>query len=483
MQHRYAIRKCLALMAISAAVVFGVAGCSNSGGSASTSTSSESTPSGNSSGSPAAAPVHTPIEFEIVKQARTDLDKYDTFTYETATITGLSSAAVQAVNAEIASQVQFVVDKAVADNLKECSFEDKCGYFQQTLKQISCKAPYLCLKQTINSVPVGAATSDEQVTVLVVDSSTGEILPQEKVGNNGDSSSFIASVNHAIYEFQRTGNLYDAAYPYVVTEQDIAAVAPVESGLRVWIAKYSAAPGSEGVVALTVPYPKDLTTQALAAGWGPELPEAGDMIDYLCYDTAAHLPNLPPRNSDPSGVSTMRNLLTELGYKAGPLDDGWNDQLITAVRQFQDDQALVVDGTVGRQTWNRLREMFCWQWVPTDPGSVNSLQDNEAGTGANSESVQGLTTVPRLIGLSNNSVRNTIANARLNFGRQQLTNTDSSLSALTNGQCWVINQSPGPAQEVPVGTTVDVLVRCPSTGMSGGIGGYNGPAPPPAWTG
>lgn len=79
--------------------------------------------------------------------------------------------------------------------------------------------------------------------------------------------------------------------------------------------------------------------------------------------TAATPNSSEPVSSDPpvlradavgSAVSQLQSELQTLGYYQGEIDGGYGDQTEAAVRQFQSDQQLVVDGVVGLSTWDAL---------------------------------------------------------------------------------------------------------------------------------
>lgn len=55
-----------------------------------------------------------------------------------------------------------------------------------------------------------------------------------------------------------------------------------------------------------------------------------------------------------SAVSQLQSELQSLGYYKGEIDGGYGEQTEAAVRQFQSDQQLAVDGVVGPSTWDAL---------------------------------------------------------------------------------------------------------------------------------
>lgn len=53
-------------------------------------------------------------------------------------------------------------------------------------------------------------------------------------------------------------------------------------------------------------------------------------------------------------VKELQQKLTTLGYSLGSIDGDFGDKTLAAVKKFQSDYSLEVDGVVGNQTWNAL---------------------------------------------------------------------------------------------------------------------------------
>jgi hypothetical protein len=60
------------------------------------------------------------------------------------------------------------------------------------------------------------------------------------------------------------------------------------------------------------------------------------------------------RGSSGSNVRFLQQKLQELGYAPGPIDGDFGPRTERAVKDFQADQGLAVDGIVGPQTWGAL---------------------------------------------------------------------------------------------------------------------------------
>ncbi|GIX49499.1 MAG: hypothetical protein KatS3mg131_3710 [Candidatus Tectimicrobiota bacterium] len=54
-------------------------------------------------------------------------------------------------------------------------------------------------------------------------------------------------------------------------------------------------------------------------------------------------------------IESLQQSLKELGYYEGMISGQFDEQTVQAVKQFQQDYRLQVDGIVGRQTWIVLR--------------------------------------------------------------------------------------------------------------------------------
>ncbi len=69
----------------------------------------------------------------------------------------------------------------------------------------------------------------------------------------------------------------------------------------------------------------------------------------------------PPRMIDKSmagtDVAVLQAVLSARGYYTGALDGVFGDVLDAAVRKFQMDHDLVVDGVCGPMTWRKILEM------------------------------------------------------------------------------------------------------------------------------
>jgi Putative peptidoglycan binding domain len=77
----------------------------------------------------------------------------------------------------------------------------------------------------------------------------------------------------------------------------------------------------------------------------------------------------PDKSKDASRIKTIRNRLSNLGYL--PQDSGrpyLDEELKEAIRRFQEEADLIVDGWVGEQTWTALQELVGFE------SSINLLR-------------------------------------------------------------------------------------------------------------
>ena len=194
--------------------------------------------------------------FAIETHARTDLRNYGQFAFMTATTKGLAPDAAAGADERIRGMVDAAVNDALAADDGACAEgEARCGIFELTLAVLPCPGEILCLKQDVNGVPVGSATSDQRVDVLVLDPVTGRALDLSRFVPPAATAEFLAAVNAEVAAAQQQAGFYDPAYPTEVTEDDIAGWAPLSDRIQIWFSRYAAGPGAMGAVTVSVPYP------------------------------------------------------------------------------------------------------------------------------------------------------------------------------------------------------------------------------------
>ncbi len=65
-------------------------------------------------------------------------------------------------------------------------------------------------------------------------------------------------------------------------------------------------------------------------------------------------PPVVKQGSKGDAVKLLQKLLTDWGYTPGPIDGIFGAKALTAVKQFQTDLGLAVDGIAGPKTWAML---------------------------------------------------------------------------------------------------------------------------------
>lgn len=111
---------------------------------------------------------------------------------------------------------------------------------------------------------------------------------------------------------------------------------------------------------------------------------------------AENNPALKPGDPDELAVSVIQLALVDLGYAMprstnddGSLDGDYGNETIAAVRQFQRDQGLQVDGKVGRNTMRRLDQVApaVSSPLPEPPSPLDPLPEPAPQPDNNSPSV------------------------------------------------------------------------------------------------
>ena len=83
------------------------------------------------------------------------------------------------------------------------------------------------------------------------------------------------------------------------------------------------------------------------------------IIDVCTEDLSSTLPTIEettPPSTDPTIrgiVAYLQKNLPKLGYKAGSVTGVYDAKTIEAVKKFQADRNITVDGVVGTETWDR----------------------------------------------------------------------------------------------------------------------------------
>ncbi|WP_121967883.1 peptidoglycan-binding protein [Leptolyngbya sp. BC1307] len=101
--------------------------------------------------------------------------------------------------------------------------------------------------------------------------------------------------------------------------------------------------------------PTPEAAQPIPASEAPVEPPTAAVVSM--ENSPAPAPNGPPVlrvDAVGAAVSQLQSELRTLGYYQGEIDGGYGEQTEAAVKQFQSDQQLLVDGIVGPSTWDAL---------------------------------------------------------------------------------------------------------------------------------
>lgn len=82
-------------------------------------------------------------------------------------------------------------------------------------------------------------------------------------------------------------------------------------------------------------------------------------LEFLCETPRRLMPVLRTTSSSASGARMVQYALRFLDYPVGPVDGIYGRVTRAAVRQYQRDFGLVVDGVTGPQTWGSLQRRIC----------------------------------------------------------------------------------------------------------------------------
>ncbi|MDO8306825.1 MAG: hypothetical protein Q7V58_00515 [Actinomycetota bacterium] len=199
--------------------------------------------------------AHAAPELVVTDHSRSDLKHYDTFTWQTATVTGVTDAAAARIVGTVDSVVQRNLRQAVRAGRDGCfGLESPCGYFASTLSRLNCVAGVLCVEYVRGAIYPGAATSSPATTVMVFDPETGARLPITSVVPAARMPAFLKTVAATLKKYQKQEGFYDPIFTPKLTAKDLRDWAPLANGIEIWFPKYFAGPGVAGVVSIIVPY-------------------------------------------------------------------------------------------------------------------------------------------------------------------------------------------------------------------------------------
>ena len=95
------------------------------------------------------------------------------------------------------------------------------------------------------------------------------------------------------------------------------------------------------------------------------VPATDEAMSYLCSTSSDDLARVTSAKSDAFAVAVLQVALIQIGYDPGPVDGRYGSLSKEAVRAYQADAGLTVDGLVGPKTWTSLQAAACF--VAEDP--------------------------------------------------------------------------------------------------------------------
>jgi hypothetical protein len=116
------------------------------------------------------------------------------------------------------------------------------------------------------------------------------------------------------------------------------------------------------VTPITVPSNGSSVTPAPSV---QEVPTVDEAMSYLCSASIPELARVTSPKSDPYAVAVLQHALTLAGHDPGGVDGHYGPKSQQAVRDFQSEAGITVDGLVGPQTWTALQAAACL--VASDP--------------------------------------------------------------------------------------------------------------------
>ncbi len=87
------------------------------------------------------------------------------------------------------------------------------------------------------------------------------------------------------------------------------------------------------------------------------------------------------RGDEGTFVNNLQTMLTELGYDPGPIDSMFGIQTEHAVKSFQADWGLIIDGIVNQRTWNALDIAVAGGKPPVNGAVVEWIKAHKLLTG------------------------------------------------------------------------------------------------------
>jgi hypothetical protein len=313
----------------------------------------------------------------------TDLPAASSVTYDTVTTTGLSPDAAALADAAVKEITDVNVDEWRAATPADCTLTPApCGQWEQKSVEVPCIDRYLCLLVEGNGVFPGAATSSQSLAAVAIDPTTGTSADLTDALGTASLDDLLGFLTEKVARFQARRFDIPCDDPTHVsrsplTAQMITTWLPTHDGIKVWFDKYAIAPGAAGVVPMLVTWdelahaddfvelgrtscsPTNVDAEGL-----PVLTQDGAVTagGVLCPAKPGDLPDLTPGVDDIRATRVLQIVLQSYGMYSGPLDGRYLPSTQKAVREFQQNSSVGIDGLVGPKTWNALKSSYCRNW-------------------------------------------------------------------------------------------------------------------------
>jgi len=101
----------------------------------------------------------------------------------------------------------------------------------------------------------------------------------------------------------------------------------------------------------------DYTMDRLRKDVAEQLKAEGYDIQNMKTDTKVEARSTVKKGSEGSAVEILQSYLNRLGYSCGSVDGNFGKKTLAAVKKFQREYNLKVDGIAGNETWTKLQEI------------------------------------------------------------------------------------------------------------------------------
>lgn len=185
-----------------------------------------------------------------------DLPGYVRFSTQEGWVTGVRPSAARRINHVLEDRVAAATAYVTREPQSQCpNGASACGVVIQRLRSVPCVAHTLCVEQIVGSQPPGSNDTEEYADTVAFDTHTGRVLRLSQFVPAPRTAAFLRAVNAGIQAQLKAAGVDDpATWGKPVTMLDIHAWLPRANGVQVSFGKYAVAPGSFGIVTVSVPW-------------------------------------------------------------------------------------------------------------------------------------------------------------------------------------------------------------------------------------